>query len=203
MTKLSVVPSPMTTLDDDAWEDLLSFIEERRVIPIVGPELLIGLSTHAPDEIERGLGDDAAGGEELLEDVARFRVVGGVERGHDHDFVRELMLDGPSPEGPRSTDRLRAFARRALPPRQQPAIRTIAHRRASDGAGSEELGPMRIVRGIYRYPIKGLSPQRLPGIELEGELRHALADVAVAVNDLPDGEASTLEIPAVSGRSTR
>jgi len=28
------------TLDDDAWEDLLSFIEERRVIPIVGPELL-------------------------------------------------------------------------------------------------------------------------------------------------------------------
>ena len=31
---------PMSTLDDDAWEDLLSFIEERRVIPIVGPELL-------------------------------------------------------------------------------------------------------------------------------------------------------------------
>jgi hypothetical protein len=29
-----------STLDDDAWEDLLSFIEERRVIPIVGPELL-------------------------------------------------------------------------------------------------------------------------------------------------------------------
>ncbi len=28
------------TLDEDAWEDLLSFIEERRVIPIVGPELL-------------------------------------------------------------------------------------------------------------------------------------------------------------------
>lgn len=32
------VPSP--TLDDDAWDDLLSYIEERRVIPIVGPELL-------------------------------------------------------------------------------------------------------------------------------------------------------------------
>jgi TIR domain/SIR2-like domain len=28
------------TLDEDAWEDLLSFIEERRVIPIVGPELV-------------------------------------------------------------------------------------------------------------------------------------------------------------------
>ncbi len=31
---------PIATLDDDAWEDLLSFIEEKRVIPIVGPELL-------------------------------------------------------------------------------------------------------------------------------------------------------------------
>ena len=29
-----------STLDEDAWEDLLSFIEDRRVIPIVGPELL-------------------------------------------------------------------------------------------------------------------------------------------------------------------
>jgi hypothetical protein len=33
--------SPVSTLDDDAWDDLLSFIEERRVIPIVGPELLL------------------------------------------------------------------------------------------------------------------------------------------------------------------
>jgi len=31
---------PLATLDDDAWEDLLNFIEERRVIPILGPELL-------------------------------------------------------------------------------------------------------------------------------------------------------------------
>ncbi len=28
------------SLDDDAWEDLLNYIEEKRVIPIVGPELL-------------------------------------------------------------------------------------------------------------------------------------------------------------------
>src|SRR5438552_1617328 len=37
-------PLPMraaaTTLDDEAWDDLLNFIEERHVIPIVGPELL-------------------------------------------------------------------------------------------------------------------------------------------------------------------
>ena len=31
---------PAATLDEDAWDDLLNFIEERRVIPIIGPELL-------------------------------------------------------------------------------------------------------------------------------------------------------------------
>jgi TIR domain/SIR2-like domain len=31
---------PAPTLDEDAWGDLLDFIEERRVIPIIGPELL-------------------------------------------------------------------------------------------------------------------------------------------------------------------
>jgi hypothetical protein len=33
-------PSHSQNLDDDAWDDLLNYIEERRVIPIVGPELL-------------------------------------------------------------------------------------------------------------------------------------------------------------------
>ena len=28
------------TLDEDAWDDLLSFIEDKRVIPIIGPDLL-------------------------------------------------------------------------------------------------------------------------------------------------------------------
>ena len=31
---------PASVLDDDAWDDLLSFVEERRVIPIIGQELL-------------------------------------------------------------------------------------------------------------------------------------------------------------------
>ena len=38
----------VTTLDDDAWDDLLSFIEERRVIPIVGPELLLVATDRGP-----------------------------------------------------------------------------------------------------------------------------------------------------------
>src|SRR5579863_5059653 len=39
---------PDATLDEDAWEDLLSFIEERRVIPIVGPELLMVATERGP-----------------------------------------------------------------------------------------------------------------------------------------------------------
>jgi hypothetical protein len=38
----------MSVLDDDAWDDLLSFIEERRVIPIVGPELLLVATDRGP-----------------------------------------------------------------------------------------------------------------------------------------------------------
>jgi len=39
---MSAVLQPVSTatLDDDAWDDLLDYIEDRRVIPIVGPELL-------------------------------------------------------------------------------------------------------------------------------------------------------------------
>ena len=31
---------PLQGFDDDAWDDLLNYIEERRVIPIIGPDLL-------------------------------------------------------------------------------------------------------------------------------------------------------------------
>ena len=40
MSNLLQLHPPLATLDDDAWDDLLNFIEERRVIPIIGPELL-------------------------------------------------------------------------------------------------------------------------------------------------------------------
>ncbi|MEP6885733.1 MAG: toll/interleukin-1 receptor domain-containing protein [Gammaproteobacteria bacterium] len=48
MTNASAATALMTTLDDDAWDDLLSFIEERRVIPIVGPELLLVNTDRGP-----------------------------------------------------------------------------------------------------------------------------------------------------------
>jgi TIR domain-containing protein/SIR2-like protein len=40
MSSLLPMHPPLATLDDDAWDDLLNFIEERHVIPIIGPELL-------------------------------------------------------------------------------------------------------------------------------------------------------------------
>ena len=40
MSNVLPLERPLPTLDEDAWDDLLNFIEERRVIPIVGPELL-------------------------------------------------------------------------------------------------------------------------------------------------------------------
>ncbi len=40
MSNVVSLAQPLPRLDEDAWEALLDFIEERRVIPIVGPELL-------------------------------------------------------------------------------------------------------------------------------------------------------------------
>jgi TIR domain-containing protein/SIR2-like protein len=48
MATSAAAAAPITTLDDDAWDDLLSFIEERRVIPIVGPELLMVATERGP-----------------------------------------------------------------------------------------------------------------------------------------------------------
>jgi hypothetical protein len=48
MSNTSAAAATVSTLDDDAWDDLLSFIEERRVIPIVGPELLLVSTERGP-----------------------------------------------------------------------------------------------------------------------------------------------------------
>jgi hypothetical protein len=48
MRESSAAALAATSLDDDAWDDLLSFIEERRVIPIVGPELLMVSTERGP-----------------------------------------------------------------------------------------------------------------------------------------------------------
>jgi TIR domain/SIR2-like domain len=52
---------PMSVLDDDAWDDLLSFIEERRVIPILGPELLQVATDRGPRLLYDWLAEKLAG----------------------------------------------------------------------------------------------------------------------------------------------
>lgn len=40
MTTLPATTDPTQAFDEDAWDDLLNYIEEHRVIPIIGPDLL-------------------------------------------------------------------------------------------------------------------------------------------------------------------
>ena len=110
--------APVTTLDDDAWADLLDFIEERRVIPIVGPELLQVETESGPRLLYDWIAEKLAG--KLGVDVALLpkpytlndvvcpvkngparrwirhpdaRPVGGDQPGHDRD--RQLLPEYP------------------------------------------------------------------------------------------------------------
>lgn len=78
-------------------------------------------------------------------------------------LLSELMLDAPRPQT-RATPR-RSRRAESLPSRQASALRTVGQ--AQRSRSGEDTAHMRSVRGIYRYPIKGLSPQPLPGISLE------------------------------------
>ena len=44
-------PSTVSSFDDDAWEDLLNFVEEKRVIPIIGPELATVQTDSGPQNL--------------------------------------------------------------------------------------------------------------------------------------------------------
>ena len=50
-----------SALDEDAWDDLLSYIEERRVIPIIGPELLQVQTDKGPRLLYDWLAEKLAG----------------------------------------------------------------------------------------------------------------------------------------------
>ncbi len=47
-TVTALAAGALGTLDEDAWDDLLNFIEDRRVIPIIGPELLEVATENGP-----------------------------------------------------------------------------------------------------------------------------------------------------------
>ncbi|HEX4447600.1 MAG TPA: aminotransferase class I/II-fold pyridoxal phosphate-dependent enzyme, partial [Polyangiaceae bacterium] len=112
--------------------------------------LLLGFAGLVPKQIEQG--------------IARLSDVVDDTLDDDHDFIGELLVDEPLPYRPRLATTRRSSGRGGTHPLRRQAIRTIAPRRDDM---MQELGPMRIVRGIYRYPVKGLSPQPLRGVELE------------------------------------
>lgn len=59
---MSAAPAALTsTLDEDAWDDLLSYIEDRRVIPIVGPELLLVATDRGPRLLLEWVAEKLAG----------------------------------------------------------------------------------------------------------------------------------------------
>jgi hypothetical protein len=63
---------PISSLDDDAWDDLLSYIEERRVIPIVGPELLQVATDRGPRLLYDWLAEKLAGRLNVIEPVVKY-----------------------------------------------------------------------------------------------------------------------------------
>ena len=134
--------------------------------------MLLGYAALTPQQIDQGILRLSDAVDDALDDVP--------------EFVRELLIDGLPPLRARPLRSGRQSARLFL--RQKPAIRTITRSRLSDELAHEELSPMRLVRGIYRYPIKGLSPQPVRGIELEAgkpfpfDRVFALARPGVAVN---------------------
>jgi GntR family transcriptional regulator / MocR family aminotransferase len=135
--------------------------------------VLLGYAGLAPKQIEQGI----------------LRLSDAVDDALDSfpDFIRELLVDEPPPHRLATLRGVRSGARRAREPRPEPAIRTISRRR-NPGTASKERSSMRLVRGIYRYPIKGLSPQSVRGVELEAgkpfpfDRVFALARPGVAIN---------------------
>lgn len=106
----------LAPFDDDAWEDLLNFIEEKRVIPIVGPELL----TVATD----------GGTQPLYEWLARklaARLAVDTARLPDPPSLNDVVCEYLSHRGRREEayTRLRSILREAAlqPP---PALRQLA-----------------------------------------------------------------------------
>jgi GntR family transcriptional regulator/MocR family aminotransferase len=120
--------------------------------------IVLGYAALTPRQIEQGIARLSDAIDETLD--------------NEPAFLSELLVNAPIS--------LRALARPAvvvrrphLAPqlRQRPALHPVPPRQAPSWAnvtGEGGIG-MPIVSGIYRYPIKGLSPQPLPGIVLEAD----------------------------------
>jgi GntR family transcriptional regulator/MocR family aminotransferase len=117
--------------------------------------VVLGYAALTPKQIEQGISRLSDAVDDTLD----------VEPG----FVDQLMVHEPLRRPfPRPAHR-RARTRPAPSFNQKPALRGNASLRAGSDQDTtrEAMHTMPIVRGIYRYPVKGLSAQSVPGIQLE------------------------------------
>src|SRR4051812_14147759 len=94
---------PLASFDDDAWGDLLNFVEEKQVIPIVGPELAV-VQTDAGTEnlytwlartlaARLGLAPAADGRELTLNDVVVRHLANRGRREDVYTRIRTIMRE--------------------------------------------------------------------------------------------------------------
>ena len=117
---------------------------EKPVSLLMRRGLVLGYGALSPRQIEQG--------------IARLSDVVDDTLDRQHDFVDELLAS-PPPKPGHPVPRFRQ--RPALRPKPPP--RAFSRRNSS----REGYATMPVLRGLYRYPIKGLSPQPMLGIELE------------------------------------
>ncbi|MGB6450957.1 MAG: toll/interleukin-1 receptor domain-containing protein [Steroidobacteraceae bacterium] len=105
MSTRSTAILPTATLDEDAWEDLLSYIEERRVIPIVGPELLQVATDRGPRQLYDWVAEKLAARLNVdrsdlperytLNDVVCLFLAGRGRREEAYVRLRSVLKDAP------------------------------------------------------------------------------------------------------------
>ncbi len=94
---------PSSSLDEDAWDDLLNYIEERRVIPIIGPELLQVDTDTGPRAFQDWLAERLAARLNVdvsrlpepysLSDVVSWHVASRGRREEPYTRVRSILRD--------------------------------------------------------------------------------------------------------------
>ena len=104
--------------------------------------LILGYGGLTPRQIEQGIARLSDAADDALD--------------RRHELVNELLVP-PPPRLPHPAPRFR----------QRPALRRTPPPQAFSRRHSPREGSVPVLRGLYRYPIKGLSPQPLPGAELE------------------------------------
>ena len=92
-----------SSLDEDAWDDLLNYIEERRVIPIIGPELLLVDTETGPRAFQDWLAEKLAARLNVdlsrlpqpytLSDVVSWHVASRGRREEPYTRVRSILRD--------------------------------------------------------------------------------------------------------------